>query len=169
MMNKKNLWFLTLFSLVIVLSIYYVTMPADLLAASTNVKKNNDSLSGEELTVDVDDKDAIAALKVEDTSKTNDLINELQDKLADTKTTTEEKNKVYEQIKSINENSGIEESIEKKIKEKFSCEVFTKVEDTSVKVVVDKCENSKKLANSIMRLVQEQFDHKMYISVQFSS
>ena len=27
MINKKNLWFLTLFSLVLVLSIYYVTMP----------------------------------------------------------------------------------------------------------------------------------------------
>ena len=40
-MNKKNLWFLTLFSLVIVLSIYYVTMPEDLLAASTaNITKN---------------------------------------------------------------------------------------------------------------------------------
>ena len=36
MMNKKNLWFLTLFSLVLVLSIYYVTMPEDLLAASTS-------------------------------------------------------------------------------------------------------------------------------------
>ena len=93
----------------------------------------------------------------------------MQDKLSDTKTTTEEKNKVYEQIKTINENSGLEEAIEKKIKENFSCEVFAKVEDTSVKVVVDKCENSKKIANSIMRLVQEQFDHKMYISVQFSS
>ena len=51
MMNKKNLWFLTLFSLVIVLSIYYVTMPADLLAASTSSKKNSNNTSGEELTV----------------------------------------------------------------------------------------------------------------------
>ena len=29
MINKKNLWFLTLFSLVLVLSIYYVTMPSE--------------------------------------------------------------------------------------------------------------------------------------------
>ena len=32
-----------------------------------------------------------------------------------------------------------------------------------------KCENSKTLANNIMRLVQEQFTDKMYISVQFKS
>ena len=31
MINKKSIWFLTLFSLIIVLSIYYVTMPSELL------------------------------------------------------------------------------------------------------------------------------------------
>ena len=31
MINKKNLWFLTLFSLILVLSIYYITMPSELL------------------------------------------------------------------------------------------------------------------------------------------
>lgn len=166
MMNKKNLWFLTLFSLVIVLSIYYVTMPADLLAASTTSKQNNQK---EKVTTETEEKDSIAALKIEDTSKTDDVLNELQEKLADTKTTSEEKNKVYEQIKTINNNSGLEETLEKKIKEKFSCETFAKVEETSVKIVVDKCENSKKLANNIMRSVQEEFENKMYISVQFSS
>ena len=167
-MNKKNLWFLTLFSLVIVLSIYYVTMPEDLLAASTNgvvtTKENNKKVN-----MEVKESNTIAALKVEDTAKTNDAISELQEKLTDTKTTSEEKNNVYEQIKTINTNSGIEESIEKKIKEQYQCETFAKIEETSVKVVVDKCENYKKLANNIMRLVQEQFDKKMYISVQFES
>ena len=167
-MNKKNLWFLTLFSLVIVLSIYYVTMPEDLLAAST---ANKTSLKANEkkINTEVKETNTIAALKVEDTSKTNDTLSELQEKLTDTKTTAEEKNSIYEQIKSINTNSGIEENIEKKIKEQYSCETFAKIEESSVKVVVDKCENSKKLANNIMRLVQEQFDNKMYISVQFET
>ena len=78
-------------------------------------------------------------------------------------------NSAYEEIKNINNNSGLEESIEKKIGSEYDCEAFTKIEDTSVKVVVDKCENSKTLANNIMRLVQEQFDNKMYISVKFQS
>ena len=39
MINKQNLWFLTLFSLILVLSVYYITMPNDLL--STNVKTEN--------------------------------------------------------------------------------------------------------------------------------
>ena len=168
MMNKKNLWFLTLFSLVIVLSIYYVTMPEDLLAASTNgaSRKNNtvDNVSSE-----IKDSNTIAALKVEDDSKTNDALSELQEKLTDSKTTSEEKNTVYEKIKSINTNSGMEETIEKKIKKEYSCDTFAKIDNGTVKIVVDGCENSKQLANNIMRLVQNEFDHKMYISVQFES
>ena len=31
MINKQSMWFLTLFSLVLVLVVYYVTMPNDLL------------------------------------------------------------------------------------------------------------------------------------------
>ena len=31
MISKQNLWFLTLFSLILVLSVYYITMPNDLL------------------------------------------------------------------------------------------------------------------------------------------
>lgn len=167
-MNKKNLWFLTLFSLVIVLSIYYVTMPEDLLAAST-VGVSKKSNANQKVNTEIKESNAIATLKVEDDSKTSDTLNELQEKLTDSKTTAEEKNNVYEKIKTINTNSGIEESIEKKIKSDYSCDAFAKIEDGSVKVVVDGCENSKKLANSIMRLVQKQFEQKMYISVQFES
>lgn len=169
MMNKKNLWFLTLFSLVLVLSIYYVTMPSDLLAATTTGVNQISTISEDKVNVDVTQSDAISALKVEDESKTNDTLSELQKKLTNTEVSTEEKNSLYEQIKIINTNSGLEDSIEKKINTDYNCESFAKIEDTSVKVVVDKCENSKTLANNIMRLVQENFEKKMYISVQFES
>lgn len=167
MMNKKNLWFLTLFSLVLVLSIYYVTMPNDLLAASTTSSQETKTANEKEVTTE--QSDAITALKVEDEAKTKDTLSELQEKLTNASSTTEEKNNAYEQIKNINNNSGLEETIEKKINSEYNCEAFAKIEDTSVKVVVDKCENSKTLANNIMRLVQEQFDAKMYISVKFQS
>lgn len=171
MMNKKNLWFLTLFSLVLVLSIYYVTMPDDLLKASTSTttQATATNKSDDEIEVTTEESDAISALKVEDEAKTKDTLSELQDKLTNSETTTEEKNKAYEQIKNLNNNSGLEDSIEEKIASEYNCEAFTKIEDTSVKVVVDNCENSKTLANNIMRLVQEQFDSKMYISVKFES
>lgn len=169
MMNKKNLWFLTLFSLVLVLSIYYVTMPEDLLAATTNGVSATTELTDKDVKVDVTESDVISALKVEDTTHTNDTLSELQEQLTEETASVEEKNEVYEQIKSIHTNSGLEELIEKKVNSEYSCETFAKIENTSVKVVVDGCDNSKTLANNIMRLVQDQFEDKMYISVQFQS
>ena len=170
MMNRKNLWFLTLFSLVLVLSIYYVTMPNDLLAAQSVTTTNNSSAKTEKkASATTKQESAISALKVEDEAKTKDTLSELQEKLTNSKTSTDEKNKAYEEIKNINNNSGVEEGTETKIKSEYSCEAFAKIEDTSVKVVVDGCENSKSLANNIMRAVQDEFDSKMYISVKFQS
>ena len=34
MVNKQKIWFLTLFSLILVLSVYYITMPSELLTTS---------------------------------------------------------------------------------------------------------------------------------------
>ena len=167
MINKKNLWFLTLFSLVLVLSIYYVTMPEDLLEATTS---NINNVTNQEIAdVNISESDVISALKIEDDSKTTDALSELQEQLSSQETSAEQKNTLYEQIKKINNNTGLEETIEKKINSTYSCETFTKIENTSVKVVVDNCKNSKTLANNIMRSVQEEIDNKMYISVQFES
>ena len=162
MINKKNLWFLTLFSLVLVLSIYYITMPNELLQS---VSKEADSNDNKE--VSIDENSIIETMKIESTEEVNAKISELQEKLTDLTISTEEKNKVYEEIKTINENNGKAEKIDAKIKEQFKCNSFSKIDNTDVKVVVDNCESSKSLANNIMRLVQEEFDNKMYISVQF--
>ena len=168
MMNKKNLWFLTLFSLVLVLSIYYVTMPNDLLKA-TGTGINNTIKNASKIKEVTKEADAITALKVENEAKTKDKLDELQKKVTNSDTTADDKNKAYEEIKNINNNNGLEETIEKKINSTYNCESFTKIENNTVKVVVDKCDNSKTLANNIMRLVQEQFTDKMYISVKFGA
>ena len=45
MINKQNLWFLTLFSLILVLSVYYITMPNDLLVNNVKDKVTTNSKS----------------------------------------------------------------------------------------------------------------------------
>jgi stage III sporulation protein AH len=162
MINKKNLWFLTLFSLVLVLSIYYVTMPNELLQSVSESSEEE-----QETDISITETSTIETMKIEDEEEVNEQIAQLEETLTDLNISSEEKNAAYEEIKSINENSGKAETIEKQIKEEYSCDTFTKIENTEVRVVVDGCEQSKTLANNIMRLVQEQFDSKMYISVQF--
>lgn len=70
MINKQNLWFLTLFCLILVLSVYYVTMPSELLL--TNATGNKDS----EKTVTVKESEILTSLRVERDAK-------MQDELAD--------------------------------------------------------------------------------------
>ena len=159
MINKKNLWFLTLFSLVLVLSIYYVTMPSEIF--------NKELDGGEKVIINEEDKGVISALKVEDDSTVMNKINSLKEKLT-SEISTEEKNAVFEELKLINKNSSIEETLEVKIKELCNCENFVKIEGDNVRVVLDSKDSNMGNANNIMRMVQGEFDEKMYISVKYS-
>lgn len=164
MINKKNLWFLTLFSLVLVLSIYYVTMPGEVFKNTTNKEVNEE----EEEKVNINESSIISALKVEDDSSVMEKMNTLKEKLTDSEVSAEEKNAVFEELKSINKNSSKEETLEAKIKESCSCENFVKIDGDNVRVVLDSDDSSTTTANNIMRLVQNEFDDKMYISVKFN-
>ena len=150
MINKKNLWFLTLFSLVLVLSIYYVTMPNEIF--DKNIKETS----------------IISALKVEDDNNVMDKINSLKEKLTSTDISTEEKNSVFEELKLLNKNSSKEETIELKIKELCNCENFVKIDGDNIRVVLDSKDSNTSSANNIMRLVQNEFEDKMYISVKYN-
>ncbi len=162
MINKKNLWFLTLFSLVLVLSIYYVTMPNEIFISNT------DKVSEDESDVSVDESSIIAALKVEDDTEVMEKMNELKEKITDVDASTEEKNTAFEELKLMNKNSSKEETLETKIKEMCNCDNFVKIDGDNVRVVLNSDDSSVTSANNIMRLVQDEFSEKMYISVKFN-
>ena len=164
MINKKNLWFLTLFSLVLVLSVYYITMPNELLV--TNNGNITDTI---ETNIEVEESDAISVLKVEDNADTESEISVLKETLTNNEATVEEKNIAFETLKSINQNSSKEEKLEKKLKDNFKLNTFIKIDKSQIRVVVGSKEHSVDLANDIMRSVQEEFDSKKYISVEFQA
>ena len=60
MINKQNLWFITLFSLIMVLSIYYLTMSDDTLS-TLNVNSNSTNNNSE---VVISENETLVALKV---------------------------------------------------------------------------------------------------------
>ena len=164
--NKKNLWFLTLFSLVLVLSIYYVTMPNEIF--SNNVLDDGSELVDNELEVNIEESSVVSALKVEDDALVMAEINNLKEKLTNSEVSVGDKNAAFEELKLINKNSSLEETIESNIKLLCSCENFVKIDGDNVRVVLDSEDDSVTTANNVMRLVQDEFDEKMYISVKFS-
>ena len=163
MINKKNIWFLTLFSLILVLSVYYITMPKELLLNNlTNVDDVEDT---NEVSLEI--TDAIEALKVEDEEKKEKEMETLKEVLNDSSKSSEEKNEAFEKMKSLDINSSKEEEINTKIKEEFKYEAFTKIDGDNIKVVVSSNKKSPKIANNIMRFIQKMYDTKKYITVEF--
>lgn len=170
MINKKNLWFLTLFSLILVLSVYYITMPSEVLMGTNSNYFTNTVNSDEDddnVNVTVEESEILVALRVEANDQMLSEIETLETILTNVDSTVDEKNNAFEKIKLLNINRGMEEEIESKILEEFNLKSFVKINEDQIRIVVSKDEHDETLANDIMRSVQSKFDKKMYISVKF--
>ncbi len=159
MINKQSLWFLTLFSIILVLTVYYIAMPNNTLATL----KENDNVE----TVDIVETDSLAALRIANDEEIETTMNELQSILLNEKSTLEEKNTAYEKIQTINANKGKVEQIENIIKENFNFQSFVKIKDDNISITISNKKHDTKLANDIIRKIQELYKEKMYITVKF--
>ena len=72
MINKKNLWFLTLFSLILVLSVYYVTMPTELLITNNSNFVTKDT-SEEDTKVSIEENEVIEEIARRSSGEINEV------------------------------------------------------------------------------------------------
>lgn len=162
MLNKKNMWFLTLFSIILVMSIYYIKEPK---MNDTYVSK--DATSAETLSISTSESDAILAMRIDRDAALEKEVLAIKEILTDEKKSTEEKSDAYEALKSLNINKGKEETLEKLIKETYNYENFIKIDGSNVKAVIDTNEHSYDLANNIMNTIENEFKNKIYVTVTF--
>lgn len=164
MLSKKNLWFLTLFSIILVMAIYYISVPS-----STTELVNKEVSNVVDASLDITSSDAINALKVTRDESLESEVAKIKEILTDETTSTEEKSDAYEALKELNVNKGKEETLESLILKNYNYSSFVKIDGTNVKVVVDTNNHSYELANKIMNTIQEEFDQKVYITVTFGA
>ncbi len=162
-MNKQNLWFITLFSIILVLSIYYISMPSNILEEYNNQEKSNDTAVNAEVTPST----SLVALRVAADEELLNNINNLQNTITDKEKTVAEKNNAYEELMTLNENKGLEENIEAKLKEKFEYDSFVKINKDQINIVISSNKHDKLIANNIIKEVQSMFDTKKYITIKF--
>ena len=163
MINKQNLWFFTLFSLILVLGIYYVTMPSDLLEKATIEKDKKDSVEVKE----VKEENALMAMRVTLEDQREEEISILTKQLTSEKVTSAEKNNIYEQLKYLNEIQGKEEVLEKRIKKEMNLDCFIKIDTPDITTVCVSKEHDASLANKIMNTIQKDYKERMNIVVKF--
>ena len=162
MINKQNLWFVTLFSLILILGIYYVSIDDDVKSVLKTEEVDNSTP-----VVEITESDVLVALEVERDEEKQTLMEEYQDILLDTSSTVQEKNTAYEKMQKLNNSVNDEKKIKDLIKEKFKLESFVKIKDNTISIVVLKNEHDNNLANQIIRSVQELFPEEKYITVKF--
>ena len=163
MINKQNLWFLTLFSLILILGVYYITIPNEVLE-NINIKANE---TIEPVVEEVIEENSLTAMRVTLENSRREKIEGLQQQLTSNNLTTEEKNNTYEELKYINELQGIEENYEKKLKKEYGLDCFTKIDSTDINVICISDTHDVELANKIMRTIQSSYKNKMNITVKF--
>lgn len=164
MINKKNIWFLTLFSLILALSVYYVTMPSELLL---DVYNNNGETKKDTDVVDIEETDIISVYRLEQETKINEELDVLKLILLDNEASIDKKNEAYNKMQNLQKIKGLENLIEDQIDQELKLKAFVKIQDNTINVIVRNDKHDVSLANKIMNLVQKNFEEKKYISVKF--
>lgn len=160
MINKQSLWFVTLFSLIIVLSIYYFS--TDQINISTGKYSSSSSY-----VASTNNGDNISVLKVLDDEATMGKIDELQNILLDDEATLEEKNNAYDELEVISSKKTKEEELTRLIESEFSLKNFVKIRDNQVNITISSDVHNNETANNIIKKVQEKFQDNKYITVKF--
>lgn len=165
MINKKNLWFLTLTSIILVLAIYYVTMPLG--NDNMVLNGNNNNNTEKEVMVNIEESEALTAARIEKQEQDLNEVKKLQEILLSEDKTIDEKNEAYEQIKYLNASKSIEEKLEKNINSGFELTSFVSIKNNTIKVTVANKEDSLDLANKIITLVNKETNNDYYVTVKF--
>lgn len=168
LINKQSVWFVTLFSLILVLSIYYVTLNDSSLQNILNDFQSEIKTSTP-VNVDVKESSLLVSLRVQEDEMVLNEMNDLQSILLDSSKSTEEKNNAYNSLMTLNQKKGEEEKIEKKIKEEFGYDSFVKMKKDTISIVIASRELSMNDANKIIRSIQELFEENKYITVKFQN
>ncbi len=163
MINRQNLWFLTLFSLILILGVYYITLPSDIFSKNgvESVSKNVD--------VVVSENDKLVSLRVERNEKISTVMSELQEKITSPSSSAEDKNAAFEELQILNLAKGKETYLEDKIYNEFKIKSYVEIDNNNIKVVVSSNEHNSKLANEIMRSIQSEFNDHKNITIKFES
>ena len=136
MINKQSMWFLTLFSLVLVLGVYYVTMPNDLLKG----KITSDEVE-KEVNVSVSEGDTLIAMRANRDEKVQLETEKLETILTNGSATPEEKNAAFEELKMLNLNVTKESELESKLESEFGIKSYIEINNDSIKVVINSKEH----------------------------
>ncbi len=162
-MNRQALAFLTMFSLILMLSVYYVTLPTDTTSVMTTE-------SGEDLS---DPKDAQSGkeneaekLQEEITSKQEEEVKKQSDIVSDTQSSEEAKKEALETLETLKDEEQQKTALKDALqKGGFVCAI--EITEGTCKINVFDSEDNEANAKKVMDLAHQTLGQKYLIEVTF--
>jgi stage III sporulation protein AH len=165
LLKKQTVWLLTMLSLVVVLSVYYITSPEQQMnnMATVDKKAEEDSAvsgekaseSGEVISSTASDE-MFEALRLELDEERSKLKEELETTVASTDLPTEDINAALDKIKELNDVTQKEAYLETMIVAMDYEDALVRVSDDEVRVTVKAKSHSPAAANEILKLVRSE-------------
>ncbi|MDM5359651.1 SpoIIIAH-like family protein [Peribacillus sp. ACCC06369] len=192
LLKKQTVWLLTMLSLVVVLSVYYLTAPeenaadmtateemeqaenktesktdskADTKGENKSEKETSKNTEGSSVTIASGDEFESLRMQIEDErAKLNE---ELTAKMGNTDLSAEERDEAYAKIEQLSETKVKENIIENLIVAMDYNAALVRVDGTDVKVSVKADKQTKTEANNIIRLVRKEVSDAQNVVVDF--
>ncbi|CAH0246191.1 MULTISPECIES: SpoIIIAH-like family protein [Peribacillus] len=190
LLKKQTVWLLTMLSLVVVLSVYYLTAPEENAAdmTATEQKEENKTESKTENKADTKEEnkseketskntegssvtiasgDEFESLRMQIEDERAKLNEELTAKMGNTELSAEERDEAYAKIEQLSETKVKENIIENLIVAMDYNAALVRVDGTDVKVSVKADKQTKTEANNIIRLVRKEVSDAQNVVVDF--
>lgn len=181
LLKKQTVWLLTMLSLVVVLSVYYITSPeqtgSDLAAVQEEKKEqkqtkaDNQAKTGEEDTIvsEVAGDEEFEALRLKKDEQRSELKEELNAVVASTDLPADERSKAIDQMQKLNQTAQKEEMLETLIRASGYEDALVRADGKTVRITVkSNKEHSKSAANDIIKLVKKEIGETNYVAVEFT-
>lgn len=151
-MNKQAFTFLTLFSLILVLSIYYIMLPP--VSTDNSVSKT---------------ENPIVQLQEQLEKKRNDIISKNNQIIAKESSTSDSINKALETISETKNMGEKEKKIVDKIKEMGFKDAYVEIDNQTIKVTVLKKDATQSDASKIIKEILKLVGNDYQVEVKFIS
>ncbi len=180
LLKKQTVWLLTMLSLVIVLSVYYITSPTQQVSdmayeekdgkeqAKSGDNKETMTDGGMAVVTDSAGNEVFEALRIDVQNQRDQLKEELTTKVGDPDVSAEEKSAAYEQMENLSKLAMTEQVLEQLIKTMGYDDALVRANGDNIRITVKSSkEHSKTEANEIIRLVMSEVGQMKPVAVEF--
>jgi stage III sporulation protein AH len=178
LLKKQTVWLLTMLSLVVVLSVYYITSPEQKGQNLADMSEESEQKNESAATENTDDSAVIKnasgdemfeALRLQLNDERSRRIEELETKMASTELPAEEISAAKDELDELNALEQKEYMLETLIRSMNYEDVLVRANGKNVRVTVKAEELSRSAANDIIREVNNEIGGLQAVTVEFKA